>query len=112
MPTLNTGPVIAGAYADKVRRTLFALCNDLVKQGAITQEQIAYGAAQLNQLLYKIIVEKLKCDKGDIVRIVVDYDVNNGKIEWKYDTLKLEWFIRKPQEEVDKAVSETLKETK
>jgi|ECHhosMinimDraft_1075155.scaffolds.fasta_scaffold02136_2 Uncharacterized protein conserved in archaea len=108
MPTLNTGTVIAGAYADKVRRTLFALTRNLQESGAIKSEDVAYGAAVLNQILYKIIVEKLRCDKGDVVRIVVDYEIKDSKINWKLDTLKVEWFVRKNQEEVDKAVKEAI----
>lgn len=108
MPTLNTGTIIAGAYADKVRRTLFALTRQLQESGVIKSEDVAYGAAILNQILYKIIVETLKCDKGDVVRIVVDYEIKDSKINWKLDTLKIEWFVRKNQEEVDKAIKETI----
>jgi len=108
MPTLNTGTIIAGAYADKVRRTLFATTKQLQESRVLKSEDVAYGSAVLNQVLYKIIVETLKCDKGDVVRITVDYDIKDSKINWKLDTLKIEWFVRKNQEEVDKLVKETL----
>jgi len=112
MPTLNIGTIIAGAYADKVRRTLFAVTKSYQSSGQLKSEDIAYAAAQLNQTLYKIIVEKLKCDKGDVVRIVVDFDIKDGKIEWKYDTLKIEWYVKKDQNFVDQVVKEVLQTEK
>lgn len=111
MPTLNVGTIIAGAYADKVRRTLFAVTREYQSSG-LKSEDIAYAAATLNQLLYKIIVEKLKCDKGDVVRITIDFDVKDGKIEWRYETLKLEWYVKKDQSLVDQAVKEVLESIK
>jgi hypothetical protein len=112
MPTLNTGGIIAGAYADKVRRTLFALTKENVNQGIIKTEDVVYAAATLNQLLYKILVEELKCDKGDMVRIIIDYDIVNGKIVWNYDSLKIEWFRREDQGKVDEATKKRVEEFK
>jgi Uncharacterized protein conserved in archaea len=112
MPTLNTGGIIAGAYADKVRRTLFALTKEAVSQGLIKQEDVAYASAILNQLLYKILVEELKCDKGDMVRIVIDYEIKDGKIVWDYDKLKIEWFVRQDQGRIDEAVRKKVEEFK
>ncbi len=108
MLTLNVGTVIAGAYADKVRRTLFAITKSLQETGSLKSEEVAYSSAVLNQLLYKILVEKLKVEKGDVIRIVIDFDVNDGKIVWKYDTLKIEWYTKKDQEIVDQAIKEIL----
>jgi hypothetical protein len=112
MPTLNTGGVIVGAYDDKVRRTLFALTKENVNQGIIKTEDVAYASAQLNKLLYKILVEELKCDKGDMVRIVIDYEIANGKIVWNYDSLKIEWFRREDQGKVDEATKKRVVEFK
>ncbi|AEM38725.1 uncharacterized conserved protein UCP037214 [Pyrolobus fumarii 1A] len=109
---LSTGLVIAGAYADKLRRTLFAQLRDLLKQGKIEASEVARAAGEMNRLLYDIIVNKLKLDKGDVVRVRVEYIVEekDGKaeIKWLYDTLTLEAFRRIPEEEVAKAVKETL----
>ncbi len=105
MPTLKSGLVIAGAYADKVRRVLFAQLKDNIKRGELDSKEVARAAGELNRLLFEILVYKLGIDKGDVVRISVDYDVVNGSIEWKLDTLKIEAWRRIPQEEVDKAVS-------
>ena len=109
MPQLSTGLVIAGAYADKLRRVLFAQLRDKIKKKEITGQQVAQRAGQLNRLLFDIIVNRLKLDKGDAVRIRIEYEVKDGDIEWKLDTLRIEAFRRIPDEEVEKAIRETIK---
>ncbi len=103
MPTLNTGLIIAGAYADKARRVLMAQ----VKGQVDTQEAIR-AIGELNKLLFDVLVNEIKAEKGDVVRIVVDYDIKEGQIKWNYDTLRLEFFKRVPDEEVNKKVKEAL----
>jgi len=103
MPTLNTGLIIAGAYADKARRVLMAQ----VKGQADVQEAVR-ASAELNKLLFEIVVNELKADKGDVVRIVVDYEVEGGQIKWNLDTLRVELFKRVPDEEVKKKVEAAL----
>ena len=110
---LSTGLVIAGAYADKLRRTLFAQLRDYIKQKRIESSEVARAAGEVNRLVYDIIVNKLKLDKGDVVRIRIKYRLEEspeGKVQirWLYDTLKIEAFRRIPDEEVEKAVKETL----
>jgi len=102
--TLRSGLVIAGAYADKLRRVAFAQLKSLIKEGVISAKDVAYHVAQLNKLLYRILVDTLKIDKGDVVRISINYRVVDGKIEWDFSSLKIEAFRRIPQEEVDEAV--------
>jgi len=106
MALLSTGLIIAGAYADKVRKTLFAQLREQMKRGEVSAQEIARAAAELNRALYHIIVEKLKSDKGDVVRARIEYDVEDGKISWKYDTLQLEVFKRVPDETVAQMVKE------
>lgn len=108
MPRLSSGFVIAGAYADKIRKTAFAQFRDAIKEGALKSGDIAYGVAQLNRLLYSVLVEGLKVDKGDVVRIIVDYEVVSGRIEWKLDTLRVEVFKRVPEDEVKKVLKSWL----
>ncbi len=110
MPELSTGLVIAGAYADKVRRTLFAQLKDSVKSGSLTAQDVARGAAELNRLLFEILVNRLGLDKGDVVRIRVAYDVQGSNIVWHLNTLRVEAFRRIPDEEVDAKVREALQE--
>ncbi|MCI4438094.1 MAG: DUF2258 domain-containing protein [Ignisphaera sp.] len=110
MPMLSSGLVIAGAYADKIRRTLFAQLRDYVKKDKEWGQKIAYAAAQLNKLLYNIFVDQLKIDKGDVVRIRIEYEVdeNAKNIVWKWDTLTVEAFKRIPQDKVNEVVKQTV----
>lgn len=105
---LSTGLIIAGAYADKLRRTLFAQLRDMVKQDREFAREVARASGEINRLLFIILVEKLEVDKGDAVRIRIQYDVENGRIKWYYDTLRIEYFRRVSDEEVAKAVKEVL----
>lgn len=109
MPQLSTGFVIAGAYADKLRRVLFAQLRDAIKRGEIDNKTVAQRAGELNRLLFEILVNKLKIDKGDVVRIRIEYDVKDGDIVWKLDTLRIEAFRRIPDEEVEKIVKESIR---
>lgn len=106
MAVLRSGYVIAGAYADKIRRTLFAQTRDLVKSGELTAQEVARAAGELNRILYEILVNKLKTDKGDVVRINIEYSVEEGKIVWDYDKLTIQVWRRVPDETVTRAVSE------
>ena len=105
MPTLSSGLVIAGAFADKIRRTLFAQAKN-----EVDSQEVVRASAELNRLLYSVLVEKLKIDKGDVVRIRVDYSVENGKINWHLESLHVEAFKRIPDEEVAKTVREAIQD--
>lgn len=112
VPQLSSGLIIAGAYADKIRRTLFAQLREQMRKGEISSQDIAFAAAQLNRLLYVLFVDTLKMDKGDVVRVRVEYEVINGKIEWKLDTLRVEAFKRIPETEIEEAVKKVIEESK
>jgi len=106
---LSTGLIIAGAYADKVRRTLFAQLRDLVKQDKEFAREAARASAELNTVLYNILVGELKVDKGDVVRIRVNYRLEPEKrITWLYNTLRVEAFKRMPDENVERVVNSTI----
>jgi len=110
MPMLSSGLVIAGAYADKVRRTLFAQMRDYVRYDKTWAQRVAYAAAQLNRFLYTILVEQLKIDKGDVVRVRIEYEIDEDakEIRWKWETLQLEVFRRVPQDQVDALVKQLI----
>ncbi len=108
MPTLRTGLVIAGAYADKVRRVLFAQLKDKAKEGALSNQEIARAAGELNRLLFDILVNKLGVDKGDVVRITIDYELEGGEIRWKTETLQIQAWRRIPDDQVAEAVKESI----
>ncbi|WP_238529041.1 DUF2258 domain-containing protein [Thermogladius calderae] len=109
---MSTGLVIAGAYAQKVRRTLFAQLKDLTKNDKEMAKEAARATAELNRLLYYLIVDELKSDKGDAVRIRVKYKVHPEKktIEWDYSSLVVEFFKRVSDEEVSKLLEKVMNE--
>ncbi len=106
MAVLRSGYVIAGAYADKVRRTLFALTRDLVKSGELTASEVARAAGELNRILYEVFVNRIKVDKGDVVMINAEYDVKEGKIVWNFDKLEVRVWRRVPDDTVLRVLSE------
>jgi hypothetical protein len=107
---LSSGLIIAGAYADKIRRTLFAQLRDLVKQDKNVAREIARATAELNIVLYRILVDELKVDKGDVVRVRINYtyDAGSKRINWNYKSLKLEAFKRIPDEQVTRTVNDVI----
>ncbi|MEM1525617.1 MAG: DUF2258 domain-containing protein [Ignisphaera sp.] len=106
MPRLSSGFVIAGAYADKIRRAMFAQMRDYIRKDKEWGQRIALAIAQLNRFLYTIFVEQLKIDKGDVIRVRIDYDIDeqSKNILWHWDSIIVEVFRRIPQEDVDKLV--------
>ncbi|MGC8993313.1 MAG: single- stranded DNA-binding family protein [Candidatus Aenigmatarchaeota archaeon] len=107
---LSSGFVIVGAYAKKIRKTLFAQLKDKVKDKEVSKK-LAYASAQLNKLIFDILINKLKLEKGDLVRISIEYEFDESKKEvvWKPETLRVFCFKRIPQEEIEKIVQESLK---
>lgn len=107
---LNTGIVIAGAYASKIRRSLFAQLASAVRSSKEAAKEVARASAELNWILYRAIVESLKADKGDAVRVRVKYtyDPSKNRVEWDYSTLRVELFRRVPDSEVESKVREVL----
>jgi len=103
---LSSGLVIAGAYSGKIRRTLFAQLRDVVKQDKEFTKEIARASAELNVVLFNILVNELKIDKGDVVRVRINYslDPHNRRIVWDYNSLRVEAFKRVPDEQVTRAV--------
>ena len=97
---LSSGLVIAGAYADKIRRTLFAQLRDAIKREDVESREVARAAAELNRLLYELFVNRLQLDKGDVVRVRVDYELVEGGIKWNLESLEVEAFRRIPDDEV------------
>ena len=105
---LSSGYIIVGAYADKVRRTLFAQLKDHIKNKEIDPQDVAKASAELNKLLYEILVNKLKLDKGDVVRIRIEYDLVDNQINWKLETLEIEVFKRVPEEQIKPVIEDAI----
>jgi len=108
MATLRSGLVIAGGYADKVRRVLFAQLKDKVKSRELDSKEVARASGELNRLLFEMLVTRLQIDKGDVVRITVSYEVEDSTIKWKLDTLKVEVWRRMPEEEIEPAIKSVI----
>ncbi|MEM5827932.1 MAG: DUF2258 domain-containing protein [Candidatus Aenigmatarchaeota archaeon] len=109
MPTLRSGAVIVGAYATKIRKTLFAQLRDKVKSKEMSGQEVARAAGEINKMLYVLFVEKLRLDKGDVVRVTIDYDVTpENQIVWNYQTLKVEAYRKVPEDEVNRYLNEIL----
>ena len=77
-----------------------------IRQGIETEIASPEGVSKLS----KILVEKLKTGKGDVVRIRIDYDASEGNVKWLWKTLKIEFFKRTPDEEIGRTVDEALAE--
>ena len=77
-------------------------------KGQADVQEAARASAELNKLLFEVIVNELKADKGDVVRVVVDYEVESGQIKWNLDALRVELFKRVPDEEVKRRVDAAL----
>ena len=102
---LSSGFIIVGAYDDKVRRTLFGMA-----KGKAPQQELARAAGELNKLLYRIFVDELKLDKGDVVRVKIPYVIKDGKVFWDYPQLSIEVYKKMKEEELKKVVDKVIKE--
>ena len=85
---------------------MFAQLKDSIKNGEITAQEIAKSVGELNRMLYTLLVEKLKIDKGDLVRIRINYEIKDGQIAWDRNSLRIEAFRRIPEDEIEKAVED------
>jgi len=106
---LRTGVVLAGAYADRVRKVLFAQLAQKIKSKEIDNKEVARAAGELNTLLYEAFVKHLALSKGDLVRIEASYKIKDGKIIWDFSSLKVRAFREIGEEVVAKAIEEVLK---
>lgn len=106
---MRTGIVLTGAYANRVRRVLFAQLSQRVKSGEIDGKEVARAAGELNTVLYEAFVKYLALSKGDLVRIEVPYTVSEGRIIWDYSNLRVRAFREIGEGVVKKAIEEALK---
>jgi hypothetical protein len=106
---VRTGVVLAGAYANRVRRVLFAQLSQKVKSGEIDKEEVARAAGELNSVLYEALVKYLALSKGDLVRIEAPYTMSGGRIIWDYPNLRVRAFREIGESVVKKAIEDALK---
>ncbi len=100
MEELFTGFVRAAGYANKVRKTLFAI----VKKRAEANE-VVRAAAELNQHIFNKLQE-MNVEKSDVITIRVNFEIAEGKISWKLDTLQIEVFRKSEEERLAEAMRE------
>lgn len=93
---IKTGVIVAARFADKIRRTAFAVFG-----GVLPREEIVRATSELNKRIYEALIS-MGVGKLDIVRITVEAAVEGGKLV--FGEPKIEWFI--PHSEVQKKVEE------
>ncbi|HII61841.1 DUF2258 domain-containing protein [Pyrococcus horikoshii] len=100
MPKLMSGFVRASGYANKVRRVLFA-----VTRGKVPPEEVVRASAEINKTIFEKLQE-MGVKKEDVVRIAFDFDIEDGKILWKPETLKIEVYKKEEEEKLALAMEE------
>ncbi len=100
---LFTGFVRAAGYAKKIRKALFAALKNRVEA-----KEIIRASAELNQRIFEKMQE-MQVDKSDVVTIEIEFDVREGRIEWNYDSLRIEVFKKEEEEKLSKAMEEVEK---
>lgn len=93
---IRTGVVIAARFADKLRRTAFAVFGRL-----LPREEIVRSTSELNKKIYEKLIS-MGVGKLDIVRITVDAVVEGDKLI--FGEPRIEWFI--PHTELPKKIEE------
>lgn len=77
---LRTGIIPAARFAVKVRRVALAAFRKYAPREVVIRD-----VSEFNKKLYDLIVNKMKCEKGDLIRIVVEatYDEEAKKITFE-----------------------------
>jgi len=84
---LSTGFVRAAGYADKIRRTFFAL----TKGKGVSPQEVVRTTARINMRLFDIFREK-NIDKADVVRVIFEFEITEDKklsIDWSTVTVEV-----------------------
>ncbi|WP_457742674.1 single- stranded DNA-binding family protein [Thermococcus sp.] len=97
---LSTGYVRASGYAHKVRRVLFALT-----KGKVEPKEVVRASAELNQRIFEEF-QRLGVAKEDVVRIAIEFTIEDGKIVWNYESLSIEVYKKSEEEKLAKAMEE------
>lgn len=108
MTRISSGLIIAGAYADKLRRVMFATAKEKADP-----KEIVRATGVLNSTLFEVFRE-VGIDKGDVVRITIEFEIVNGTIEWKWDTLEIQHYklVPETQEKAKEVLKRILEKAK
>jgi len=93
---IRSGVVVAARFADKLRRTAFAVFG-----GIVPREEIVRATSELNKKIYEALIS-MGVGKLDIVRITVEAAVEGGRLI--FGEPKIEWFV--PHSEMQKRLEE------
>jgi len=93
---LRTGVVVAARFADKLRRTAFAVFGRV-----LPKEEIVRTTAELNRKIFEKLTT-MGVGKLNLVRITVEATVEGNKLV--FGEPKIEWFL--PHTEVEKRLQE------
>jgi hypothetical protein len=93
---LRTGIVIATRFADKLRRTAFAVFGRVV-----SREEIVHTTAELNKKIFEKLIS-MGVGKLDLIRITVEATVERDRLV--FGEPKIEWFVS--HTEVEKRLRE------
>lgn len=74
---LSTGLIIAARYADKLRRVALVALGKMVPKDVIIRD-----VSEFNKSLYDVIVNQMKIDKLDVIKLIVSvkYDKSENKL--------------------------------
>ncbi len=84
---LSTGVTIAARYADKLRRVALVVLGK-----AIPRDVIVRDISELNRALYEEIVNKMKIDKLEVIRILVDVVYDESERKLKFENIRIHRF--------------------
>ena len=82
---MSTGFVRASAYDGKVRRVLFAITKDV----GVPDHEVLRAAAEINKKIFEELQNR-GVDKRDVIRTSCEFGISDGKINWDWNTLKIE----------------------
>ncbi len=97
---LRSGYVRASGYANKIRKVLFA-----ITRGKIDPREVVRASAELNRYLFERFQE-MNIRKEDVVRISLNFSIEDGKITWDYDSLRIEIYRKEEEERLAQAMEE------
>ncbi|AMM54099.1 single- stranded DNA-binding family protein [Pyrococcus kukulkanii] len=100
MPKLLTGFVRASGYANKVRKVLFA-----ATRGKVSPEEVVRASAEINKYIFEKLQE-MNVKKEDVIRVSLDFDIEDEKIKWYPETLHIEVYRKEEEEKLALAMEE------
>ena len=100
---LRTGIIPAARFADKIRRVALAAF-----KGFAPRDVIIRDVSEFNKKLYDIIVNKMGCAKGDLIRVSVDVAYDEERNMLVFGEPNIDKFV--PESEVRAKYEAKIKE--